>query len=105
MLSRVFAVIEWIEETVLGYMLAAMTGVAFLAVVIRRFFGGEVFGLQPSVWGLELTLYIFLFFILLWFCLHFVFFHHFFALGSRLIYLLLQLLCFINSKRCRHFEE
>lgn len=64
MLSRVFAVIEWIEETVLGYMLAAMTGVAFLAVVIRRFFGGEVFGLQPSVWGLELTLYIFLFFIL-----------------------------------------
>ena len=64
MLSRIFAVIEWIEETVLGYMLAAMTGVAFLAVVIRRFFGGEVFGLQPSVWGLELTLYIFLFFIL-----------------------------------------
>ena len=64
MLSRIFAVIEWVEETILGYMLAAMTGVAFLAVVIRRFFGGEVFGLQPSVWGLELTLYIFLFFIL-----------------------------------------
>ena len=36
MLSRVFAVIEWIEETVLGYMLAAMT-VAFFAVVIRLF--------------------------------------------------------------------
>ena len=51
MLSRVFAVIEWIEETVLGYMLAAMTGVAFLAVVIRRFFGGEVFGLQNPVFG------------------------------------------------------
>ena len=29
MLSRVFAVIEWIEETVLGYMLAAMTGSHF----------------------------------------------------------------------------
>ena len=64
MLGRISRALEWIEETIIGYMLAAMTGVAFLAVVIRRFFGGEVFGLQPSVWGLELTLYIFLFFIL-----------------------------------------
>ena len=56
--------IEWLEESVMAYMLAAMTAVAFFAVVVRRFFGGEIFGLKPSIWGLELTLYIFLFFIL-----------------------------------------
>jgi len=48
----------------MAYMLATMTAVAFFAVIVRRFFGGEVFGLKPSIWGLELTLYIFLFFIL-----------------------------------------
>ena len=64
MFKKVLRGMEWVEETILGYLLAAMTGVAFFAVVVRRFFGGEVLGLQPSVWGLELTLYIFLFFIL-----------------------------------------
>ena len=56
--------IVWIEESIMAYMLATMTAVAFFAVIVRRFFGGEVFGLKPSIWGLELTLYIFLFFIL-----------------------------------------
>ncbi|MAH87904.1 MAG: hypothetical protein CMF26_04775 [Kiloniella sp.] len=56
--------VEWIEESIMAYMLAAMTAVAFFAVIVRRFFGGEVWGLKPSIWGLELTLYIFLFFIL-----------------------------------------
>lgn len=56
--------LEWVEESIMAYMLAAMTAVAFFAVVVRRFFGGKIFDLQPSIWGLELTLYIFLFFIL-----------------------------------------
>ena len=64
MLGLIFRAVEWVEETIIAYMLATMTGVAFLAVVVRRFFGGQVFGMQPSVWALELTLYIFLFFIL-----------------------------------------
>lgn len=56
--------VEWIEESIMAYMLATMTAVAFFAVIVRRFFGGEIWGLKPSIWGLELTLYIFLFFIL-----------------------------------------
>ena len=42
--------LEWVEESIMAYMLAAMTAVAFFAVVVRRFFGGKIFDkrIRPS---------------------------------------------------------
>ncbi len=49
---------EWLEETIIAYLLGAMTALAFTNVVIRRFFEGSI------VWALELTLYFFLYLVL-----------------------------------------
>ena len=49
---------EWLEETIIAYLLGAMTALAFTNVVVRRFFEGSI------VWALELTLYFFLYLVL-----------------------------------------
>lgn len=57
-LSRFLRLAEWVEETFIAYMLAAMTIIAFANVVVRRVFGGSL------IWALELTLNLFLYLVL-----------------------------------------
>ncbi len=57
-LSRFLRLAEWVEETLIAYMLAAMTIIAFANVIVRRVFGGSL------IWALELTLNLFLYLVL-----------------------------------------
>jgi len=57
-LSRFLRLAEWVEETLIAYLLAAMTIVAFANVIVRRVFGGSL------IWALELTLNLFLYLVL-----------------------------------------
>lgn len=57
-LSRFLRLAEWVEETFIAYLLAAMTLIAFANVVVRRVFGGSL------IWALELTLNLFLYLVL-----------------------------------------
>jgi C4-dicarboxylate transporter DctQ subunit len=57
-LSRFLRLAEWVEETFIAYLLAAMTIIAFANVVVRRVFGGSL------IWALELTLNLFLYLVL-----------------------------------------
>lgn len=57
-LSRFLRLAEWVEETLIAYLLAAMTMIAFANVVVRRVFGGSL------IWALELTLNLFLYLVL-----------------------------------------
>lgn len=57
-LARLYAYAEWVEETVIAYLLAAMTAIAFANVVVRRLFDGSI------IWALELTLNLFLYLVL-----------------------------------------
>ena len=56
--SRFLRRAEWVEETLIAYLLAAMTIVAFANVIVRRVFGGSL------IWALELTLNLFLYLVL-----------------------------------------
>ena len=40
-LSRFLRLAEWVEESVIAYLLAAMTIIAFANVIVRRVFGGR----------------------------------------------------------------
>lgn len=50
--------LEWIEETILAYLLAAMVILSFANVIDRRILGGGIF------WALETTLFCFLILVL-----------------------------------------
>lgn len=57
-LARLYSRAQWVEETVIAYLLAAMTAIAFANVVVRRLFDGSI------IWALELTLNLFLYLVL-----------------------------------------
>ena len=57
-LARLYSCAEWVEETVIAYLLGAMTAIAFANVVVRRLFDGSI------IWALELTLNLFLYLVL-----------------------------------------
>lgn len=57
--QRIGKLLEWIEESVLAYLMAAMVILSFANVVDRRFLGGGLF------WAQETTLFCFLILIML----------------------------------------
>ena len=50
--------VQWLEETIIAYLLGGMAGLAFVNIIVRRFFDGSI------IWALELTLYFFLYLVL-----------------------------------------
>lgn len=57
-LARLYSYAEWVEETVIAYLLGAMTAIAFANVIVRRLFDGSI------IWALEMTLNLFLYLVL-----------------------------------------
>jgi len=47
--------VQWLEETIIAYLLGGMAGLAFANIIVRRLFDGSI------IWALELTLYLFLY--------------------------------------------
>ncbi len=58
-MQKIIRIAVWCEETILAYLLAAMTAVAFANVIARRVFASSM------PWALELTLNLFLYLVLL----------------------------------------
>ena len=50
--------VQWLEETIIAYLLGGMAGLAFANIIVRRLFDGSI------IWALELTLYLFLYLVL-----------------------------------------
>lgn len=58
MLKKILCALNWLEETVIAYLLAAMVLLAFVNAVLRRLFNSGFF------WSLETTLLLFLILVL-----------------------------------------
>ena len=57
-IARIGRGLVWLEETIIAYLLATMTGVAFANFIVRQFFSGSL------LWALELTLNLFLYLVM-----------------------------------------